>query len=87
MKWTVVWVSAAEQELAELWMRPGTARAVSAAAHAIDKTLSQNPEEAGESRGPGQRILLEPPLGVTFEVLANDRMARVLDVWIPSQRG
>jgi len=81
MKYTVLWVLAAEHELARLWMDAGQRYSVSGAANEIEKRLAANPGNEGESRSRGQRILLIPPLGVTYEIAEDDRIVRVLDVW------
>ena len=87
MTYTVLWVPAAEGELAELWMDAPRRRDVSDAANAIDERLRTAPAEEGESREHGRRILLVPPLGVTFEVFPGGRLVRVLDVWRFQKRG
>ena len=87
MSYTVVWVPAAEQELAELWMNTARRREVTQAAREIDSRLRLAPAEAGESRAHGRRILLVLPLGVTFEIVPEDRIVRVLDVWQFEKRG
>ena len=79
--YTVLWVPAAEAELAELWSTARDRARLATAANEIDLQLRLTPEEQGESRAAGRRILLVAPLGVTFEVLASDRIVRVLDVW------
>jgi hypothetical protein len=81
VNWTVVWVSDAEAELAELWLAPLQRQLVANAANEIDRILGIAPRDAGESREEGRRILLVPPLGVTFRVLEADRVVRVLEVW------
>jgi len=81
MSYTVLWVPAAEQELAALWLGAPNRRDVSDSTNEIDTRLRLAPAEEGESRDFGQRILLVPPLGVTFEVFDGDRIVRVLDVW------
>lgn len=81
MKWTVVWDSAAEAELAELWFDAAQRQKIANAANEIDRQLGADPQDAGESRDKGRRILLVTPLGVTFRVFASDRHVRVLDVW------
>lgn len=86
MNYTVLWVPAAERELAKLWMDAVYRHEVAVAANQIDARLRIAPAEEGESRGRGRRILLVPPLGVTFEVFPQDRIARVLDVWRFQQR-
>jgi len=87
MSYTVVWVPAAEQELAELWLNAAQRREVTEAAREIDSRLRFSPAEQGESRPRGRRILLVLPLGVTFEILPEDRIVRVLDVWRFEKRG
>jgi hypothetical protein len=87
MSYTVVWVPAAEQELAQLWMNTARRREVTEAAREIDSRLRAAPAEEGESRAHGCRILLVPPLGVTFEIFPEDRIVRVLDVWEFERRG
>ena len=81
MTFTVVWSAAAERELTELWLAAEDRSPVADAAYEIDQRLRVNPEQKGESRDFGQRIILLAPLGVTFEVLLDDRLVRVLDVW------
>ena len=81
MKYTVLWVPKAEQELAAIWMKSTRRRKVTTAAHRIDQRLRRNPETAGESREQGRRILHESPLGVLFRVEPEDRIVHVLTVW------
>ena len=81
MKYAVVWSPHAEQELARLWLMASDRPVVTKAAFQIEQSLENQPSERGESRSAGRRILLEPPLGVTFEVLTNPRIVRVLTVW------
>jgi hypothetical protein len=81
MKYTVLWVPAAEQELAAVWMASANRTEVTAAARRIDVRLSKDPESAGESRENDRRILLAAPLGVLFRVSPDDRIVHVLTVW------
>ncbi|MEX2138686.1 MAG: hypothetical protein WD894_05455 [Pirellulales bacterium] len=46
----------------------------------IDTLLAASPQEQGESRPGGRRILLAPPLGVIYKVYEPDRRVRVLRV-------
>lgn len=52
---TVRWTAEARSELANIWLRADSAqrRAISAAAHAIDRRLAINPDNEGESRSAG----------------------------------
>jgi hypothetical protein len=81
MNYTVDWVPRAEQELAALWMDAQSRDAVTRASHRIDQLLRHDPEQAGESRPRGRRILFELPLGVVFRVYPDRRLVRVLHVW------
>jgi hypothetical protein len=81
MKYTVVWDPDAEQELASLWMAAAERQALTDAADQIDKVLRQDPQQQGESRPDGLRILFVEPLGIIFRVHEDDRLVRVLQVW------
>jgi plasmid stabilization system protein ParE len=81
MTYTVLWVPKAEQDLATLWTNAIDRDAVTRAANEIDNRLRTDPETVGEARSYDLRILLVQPLGVTFQVRAQDRIVQVLDVW------
>ena len=81
MNFQVFWDSDAEDELATIWIDADDRNAITTAAHRIDSVLRVNPENAGESRDEQRRILIEPPLGVTFSVSSQDRTVFVLTVW------
>jgi hypothetical protein len=81
MSYTVVWKPEAERRLAQLWLDAADRNAVTQAAHQIDQRLRIGPEDAGESRPGGRRLLLVSPLGVLFRVIPQDRLVRVLTVW------
>jgi mRNA-degrading endonuclease RelE of RelBE toxin-antitoxin system len=81
MTYTVLWVPQAEQRLAALWLSAPDREAVTTAAHRIDQQLRSNPEDQGEARSVGQRVLIDPPLGVIFQVQPEDRVVYVLTVW------
>jgi hypothetical protein len=82
MNFTVVWMPKAEAALAQLWeANPRARAAITRSAFQIDELLSSRPTEAGESRQNGVRILLVPPLGVTFWCSNDDRLVRVGYVW------
>ena len=81
MNYTVLWDPAAEQELADVWITAADRAAVTSAADEIDRRLRRDPEQQGESRDDGRRVLLVSPLGVLFRVLPDDRIVRVIQVW------
>ncbi len=82
MTFTVVWLESAAGELAEAWLMAKDRVLVTAAARDIDQRLRVHPESAGESREGVRRILIAGPLAVTFEISIEDRLVRVLDVWL-----
>ena len=84
MKYTVVWKSSAEEELASLWMAAENRAAISVAANTIDQALRFDPNSVGESRRDSARILIVPPLVVTFDVLDDDRLVTIL--WVGTLR-
>jgi hypothetical protein len=81
MKFTVTWTSAAEQDLAAIWMAASDPDAVNQATNTIDILLVRDPESRGEPSFDTVRVLTVPPLGVDFEVQEQDRIVFVLSVW------
>jgi hypothetical protein len=86
MSFTVVWKPEAERRLATIWTDATDRNAVTRAAGAIDRVLKSHPENLGESRNKGRRIILEAPLGVAFRVSPSDRLVTVLTVWAYERR-
>lgn len=87
MKYTVLWVPGAEQELATLWLDADHRSAITRASHLIDQRLLTDPQNQGESRPGGHRILCEPPLGATYVISPQEAVVRVLHVWQFRKRG
>jgi len=81
MRYTVVWVPSAEEDLAALWIESADRSAVASAANTIDTLLREDPHRQGESRFGAVRVLLVPPLGIDFKVLEEDRLVKVVAVW------
>jgi hypothetical protein len=79
MIYTVVWIPRALAMLAEIWNDAPDRGAVTAASAEIDRLLRLDPDKRGR-RFRSQRLLLVPPLAVTFSVDAGDRMVKVLQV-------
>ena len=80
MKFTVVWKSAAERQLADIWLEATDRQAITSASEAIESALATRPEELGESRPLDCRLAFVDPLAVTFRVTAADRLVEVLSV-------
>ena len=81
MRYTVLWSPDAENDLAAIWLDANDRIAVTAAGNQIDAFLHQDAHLQGESRHGRLRILFTPPLAIDFEVIHDDRIARVLTVW------
>jgi hypothetical protein len=79
----VRWAEGALDQLAMLWLQGDSMlrRAITRASAAIDQRLHTNPHNQGESRNAGERVMFESPLGVQFDIIDDDRLVRVLDVW------
>lgn len=82
MTFTAVWLESAASELAEAWFMAKDRALVTAASRDIDQRLRAHPESAGESRQGLRRILIAGPLAVIFEISIEDRLVRVLNVWL-----
>jgi plasmid stabilization system protein ParE len=72
MTFFVIWVRAAQDELARIWNNAPDRAAVTAAANRIDSLLRHNPSSVGESRGGTARILFVARLAITFRVSESD---------------
>jgi plasmid stabilization system protein ParE len=82
MTYTVVWGPAAEDELAAMWLAAQHRDRITAMAAVIEGLLRADPEAIGESRSRNRRILLHGGLAVMYEVCVEDRIVRVLTVWL-----
>src|SRR5262245_27556474 len=81
MNYRVEWSETAEQELARIWLGAADRNAISRAAHAIDQELQRDPNNAGESRSDGERIIIHSPLAAKYHVDQAARTVRVFTVW------
>lgn len=87
MIFAVIWVPPAEQELAGSWLAAPDRIAVVEAANKIDELLQSKPLGIGESRESSvSRIVLIPPLGVSYEVIMDDAKVFVTGVWLVDQK-
>ena len=79
MRYTVVWVPAAEQTLANIWNHAADKDDITDATYRIDTALANDPETKGK---PFRQFWVrnEPPLAVLYEIIPDDRMVRVLTV-------
>lgn len=85
----VEWLQEALNELTVLWLQADAAlrQAITAATHAIDQELGQDPYRHSESREDDERVLFAFPLAVQVEVDLGRRKVWVLHVWCFRRRG
>jgi hypothetical protein len=82
MSFQVIWAPEAERRLTQVWLNNPAARAlISAASHQIDVALANDPEEVGESRPEGRRIVHVAPLGAIYRVDHDTRIVTVTTLW------
>lgn len=81
MNYNVDWSPDAERELADVWLNSPDRGAVTKAAAVIDQLLERDPENQGESRLKGRRILFAAPLAVIYRLHADERKVIVLHIW------
>lgn len=80
MKYTLTWLPAADEELTRLWNQASDQQAITNAANYIDRELKVDPDQKGRQFG-GIYFFRAPPLVVAFEVLPDDCLVRVLQVY------
>ena len=56
-RYTVIWLEAALEELATLWMNTVDRDGVTTAAHVVDQELAEDPDRKGVEKDPGIRRL------------------------------
>jgi plasmid stabilization system protein ParE len=80
MSYSVTWQPAAENQLADLWLNAPDRDAITAAADRIDRLLSRDPANVGESRAGSRRVVIDSPLVVFYEVREAQQAVYVLRV-------
>jgi len=79
MRYTVVWLPSAQDELADIWIQAADRQAITAAAHRIDRTLARDADRKGQIFHQ-HRVLIDAPLAVTFSVSVADCLVTVTQV-------
>jgi len=70
----VVWTPDAERDLTAIWLVAADRQAVTTASHRIEQELGRSPLTFGKPRTSGvNRVAVVAPLGVTFEVIEDDK--------------
>ena len=83
MMWTVLWNRTQLSEFTatydELRHRdPVAADRLARSVTKIDRLFEHSPDKAGESRGAFERMVIVPPLAVTFEVHTEEQVVYVM---------
>jgi hypothetical protein len=82
MKYTVEWIPPAEDELTALWTTAPDQAMVTAVVQRLEQLLSLDPYRVGESRQSSvSRVVLAPPVGLSFDIIEDDKKVLVLSVW------
>jgi hypothetical protein len=81
MKFTVAWTADAQGQLAKIWLEARDKERIDQAVRQIERILTQDAENAGESRVVDIRVLIVSPLGIYFDVSPLDRQAKAWRVW------
>jgi hypothetical protein len=77
-RFTVIWDTQAEDELAEIWIQSGVRKSVTDAADEINVMLRFDPQSKGRNLAEGLRALDVGPLQAIFTVSLPDRIAQVV---------
>lgn len=80
MKYTVGWTPGAKHDLARFWLGARDRISIGEASEAIERQLSTDPLNAGESRVGRFRVLIVEPLVVVYSVQPEDRLVKVVQV-------
>ena len=85
MKFTVILIPDAVDDLATAWLASADRPAVTVAAFQLEEKLAINPLTAGESRASSvNRVDYVHPLGFTFDVVVDDATVYVTAIWLVS---
>jgi hypothetical protein len=78
----VRWKRSALNEVTAWWVQADSAlrQAITTACRVIDQRLASDPQNEGESRSKGRRILFVPPLVVLFRLESDGQTVSVLQV-------
>ena len=80
MKYSVLSTPFADLQLAEIWLEAANPQEVTEASDRIEVMLRNDPDQLGEQRKDNRRVIVLPPLTVTFEVDSDDRKATIVSI-------
>jgi hypothetical protein len=79
MRYTVTWLTDAEDELTNIWLQASDRQAVTHASNRMERSLKRDADQKGYEDD-GRRILIDPPLAFTFTVSPDDCLVTI--VWV-----
>jgi hypothetical protein len=79
MKWTVVWLPSAEDDLAAAWLAAPDRQEITDAAQRLERDLQNDPDLKGEDFY-GDRIYQYGPLAVAYMLFSDDHTVKVMQV-------
>ena len=83
MNYTVAWTQRARTDMLAQLLRAADKQQMLRAGRTVENQLRRDPHDAGEDRGPGERILFERPLCVFFTIDDDDRTVLIEQVkWV-----
>ena len=83
MNYTVVWRQRAQAQLTAIWIRAANKEAIAGYSDQIDRILSRNPGDQGESRANGFRLWFNRPVSVLFQIDEPNRTVHVTAIkWV-----
>jgi hypothetical protein len=82
MNYTVRWIATAHDRLERIWMTADNKPAVMRAAGFIDRILETDPYRDDVVFLGEEKTIVVEPLAVDFEVIEDQRMVLVLNVWM-----
>jgi len=80
MKYTVVWTTTAENELAQIWLDASDRQQVSDAANRLERELKRDPIRSSTIRSDYFREMYLQPLVVRFNISEDDRRVTVVSI-------
>jgi hypothetical protein len=80
LRYTVVWQPSAERELGDIWLKAQDQTKIAAAANRIDRDLQYHPIDVGESRDGNRRVMIVPPLTISYTIYEEDYLVKVTKV-------
>ena len=81
MTYSIRWSRRATNELADVWLNnPADRDQIVQATATADHVLAENPEDEGESRDEGKRVMFLSPLVIYYSVDSARQIVRVLEI-------